>query len=165
MAQLEQMKESNLKPSTAVPPPEEIHEDENAVSDTLNQFQIPPQNKLTPNNTPSVSHMPQHMPNPMSQRMTQHQPDEYGEFMEEDYDHPGNIERFEERKDLLTLFRTKSELKRMLIVMISYVIANVLPVQTYLQSYIDLSRIPYAVILIKALIAGLLYMIIFSLFS
>jgi len=161
LAQLQQMKESNTPatvPNVTASP--EIQEDEKAVNDTLSQFQFSSQNKI-PSNVPMQNAPPhQHVPQ-------QNMQDEYAEMTDEDYSammHNEGIERFEGKKDILTLFRTKAELKRMVIVMVVFIVVSLIPVNTYLQNYVDLSRVPYAGLLLKGLLAGIMYMILYSLF-
>lgn len=163
LAQLQQMKESNTPatvPNTVAPP--EIQEDEKAVNDTLSQFQFSAQNK-TPNNVPMQStHQMSSQPIPQ-----QNMHDEYAEMTDEDYENMmqnGGVERFEGKKDLLTLFRTKAELKRMVIVIVVFILVSIIPVDIYVQKYVDLSRFPYLGLLLKGFLAGLMYMILYSLF-
>jgi len=156
LSQLQQMKESNTPaavPNVVAPP--EIQEDEKAVNETLSQFQFSAHNKM-PNNTPVQNAPPQ-----------QNMQDEYAEMTDEDYEtmmQNGGVERFEGKKDLLTLFRTKAELKRMVIVIAVFIIVTLIPVDVYVQKYVDLSRVPYASLLMKGLLAGIMYMILYSLF-
>jgi len=102
--------------------------------------------------------MQQQMPQQMQQNPMMMPPPEF--MMPEFQQHlQGNEEQYG-KNALSELVSLNTDIKSMVIVMVVFVVVSILPVEKFIYNYVALDKIPYSQVAIKAVLAGIVFIMI-----
>lgn len=127
------------------------------------------QNQMQPSPSPSPSPSPQQVQQLQQLQQLQQQPREFYKNQNENNEDQTDTEsHYDEdiserhiiKKGFYDIFSKNSEVKRMFIVMIVFIVVTFLPIEILISRHLNIEKFPYAGNVVKAILAGIFYFLI-----